>query len=304
MRTDEFIKKVRSNAQIPDNQTTFTDEVLLDYANLEISLSAIPVMVQSNRTFFVTSKYIDIKSNENRYTIPYRSVGEALRELAFVDENNNLFNLEQVDIANLYAFQYYDSTQTQYSGDPERFYIENNDIVIYPVPSSGDAGQLKMSYYLRPSELVAPSQAAQVDEVNGNRVIFLSKPDSLLNTVDIISKQGNQSKLVSESVSIEFDDQLAHFYIDLKDASDIEAGDWICNEDQSPVVQLPHEVIAYLVTCVTIRYYASQGDQAKESSENRRMKKQEENLMKILGPRVAGELTPIFSSESISESGE
>ena len=304
MKTNEFIKRVRSNAQIPNNQTSFTDEVLLDFTNDEIDSNAISAMIQATRTFFVANHYVDLKANENRYLIPYRSVGSALRELAYIDNSGNISNLKQIDIANLYAYQTYDESQTQNQGHPTLFYLENNDIVIYPSPSTNSRGKLKMSYYLRPSKLVVESNAAQVDEVNGNRVIFSSKPSTLLNTIDIISKHGNQSKLVGENVSIEFDDQLSHFFVDLEDASDIEIGDWICNEDESPIIQLPKEVVSYLVACVSRRYYASQGDQAKELTEKRRMTEQRNNLMKILGPRVAGEQIPIFSSESITESGE
>ena len=115
------------------------------------------MLIASREEYYVLNKLYTVTAAQANYLIPYRAMGATLREVKVL-RGSRWVDLIRIDPEQI------DSTET---GQPESFYLEGNNVVLYPTPdASGDT--LRLSYFGRPSSLVPTSSCARITAIAGN----------------------------------------------------------------------------------------------------------------------------------------
>jgi len=154
--SQDLINAVKRKIAIPINQRTFSEEDILAFANEELMINQVPDILTFHEEYFVYSQDITLVPNQTRYSIPERAIGQKLRDIFYLDSSGNLFEMTRVS-ADDKAYWQRDSALSNIS---QKYYLEGNDIVLAPKSISSPTGSLRISYFLRPNQLVLNSRAA------------------------------------------------------------------------------------------------------------------------------------------------
>jgi len=158
LTSDDLIESVKRKIMFPTDQSTFSEEDILAFANEEMASSQIPSILQFHEEYLVTTKDIPLKTNRSRYAIPDRAIGMKFRDLYFKDVSGNLFEMTRVT-GNDDMF----STGASSGTPPYKYKLEGNDVVLIPDIGSEPTGSLHFIYYLRVNQLVKNDRAAIVN---------------------------------------------------------------------------------------------------------------------------------------------
>lgn len=154
--SQDLIDSVKRKIAIPINQRTFSEEDILAFANEETMISQVPDILTYHEEYFVYSHDIPLVPNQTRYPIPERAIGQKLRDIFYLDSNGNLYEMTRVN-ADDKAYWQRDSALSNIS---QKYFLEGNDIVLAPKSISSPTGSLRLTYFLRPNQLVLNSRAA------------------------------------------------------------------------------------------------------------------------------------------------
>ena len=154
--SQDLIDSVKRKIAIPINQRTFSEEDILAFANEETMISQVPDILTYHEEYFVYSQDIPLVPNQTRYSIPERAIGQKLRDIFYLDSNGNLYEMTRVNDDDK-AYWQRDSALSNIS---QKYYLEGNDIVLAPKSISSPTGSLRLTYFLRPNQLVLNSRAA------------------------------------------------------------------------------------------------------------------------------------------------
>lgn len=155
--SDGLIAAVKRKISFPTYQSTFSDEDILAFANEEMVIAQVPSIMTYHEEYLVYSKVVPLEANKNRYPIPERAIGLKLRDVFYMDSNGNLSEMTRINPDDR---PFFESTSSTANSGMRRFFIENNDVVVLPIPTTGAAGSLMMTYFLRPNQLVKDNRAA------------------------------------------------------------------------------------------------------------------------------------------------
>lgn len=169
--TDTLIDSVKNGALVPVSQATFENSDIIDMANSEMQLRIAPDLISMREDFFLRSKTVSISSNISRYAMPERALGNALKDLFYVDTNSNKFPLKKINIHDI-------STNSASGGYPLYFFLQGDYINVQPIPSSA-SGSLEIWYYERPNQLVLTASCAKITSIatNGSNKEFTVNTD-------------------------------------------------------------------------------------------------------------------------------
>ena len=157
MTSEQLIASIKRRANIPDSQAMITDEEILDFANEEMMLNLVPLVVSKHEDYYLTSEDVAVQNNVFSYAIPYRALGTKLRELAFYDEEPKRFSP-------LYRKSIDEITESSNRGTctgHNRFYIMNENIVLDTTSNVG-YDTLRFFYNMRPNSLVLNDRIAAI----------------------------------------------------------------------------------------------------------------------------------------------
>ncbi len=149
--SQDLINAVKRKISFPIAQNTFSEEEILAFANEEMTINQVPSILQYHEDFFSFEEKIPLVMGQKRYAIPSRAIGMRLKDVHFMDDNENRLELSRIDT----------SDRAFYNGltSLSKFYFEGNDMILV-VNDVAEAGYLVMSYYFRPNQLVLNNRAA------------------------------------------------------------------------------------------------------------------------------------------------
>lgn len=156
LKTGDLIRSIKRRAFIPSSQETFTDEDLLEMATEEINLGLVPLIQRMHEEHLVYYTEIALEEGRKRYPIPARAHGNKLRDLALIDENDNVFEMHRYSLSEISDF-----TNTTTYINTRGFYLENNDVIL----SNFDFNvghRLRFYFYMRPNSLVMENMGAEI----------------------------------------------------------------------------------------------------------------------------------------------
>lgn len=153
--SEELIRAVKNDIAVPLTQNTYTEDDILDFANQELFLGQVPSILEYHEEYLVYSLLVPMVDNQTKYDIPDRAIGMKLRDIKYVDDQGNEFEMTNIGTSNS---DYYQGGTTTFN-TPRFFYVEGDEIVLVPKVQGTVTGSLMMKYYLRPNSLVLDERA-------------------------------------------------------------------------------------------------------------------------------------------------
>lgn len=287
LKTSQLIKSVKQRAMLPTNSKTFSDEDLIEILNEEMDTGIVPEVLKQHEEYYTTYEDIPFDTAKSRYKIPYRAIGNKLRDVMYVSESTNVVELSRISLEDLPEYQ------SLYNyGDSEVFYLEKDEVV-FPAQNSG-VGTIRMYFHMRPNSLVLESQSAtikSIDRVTGTIVVnAIPSTFSTTDEFDFIDHQ-SPNNILSYDLSSTFDTETNTTEMSFN-ASDIpehlKVGDIVCKKQESTIPQIPVELHGMLAQRAAIHCLEALNDTEGLSNALRKLERMEKDLDAVLNNRVDG----------------
>lgn len=287
MNSNQLIESVKRRALIPSNQNTFTNDDFLAFATEEMNLGIVPSVLIMHEDYYLNTDAIPLEPNKTSYPIPYRAIGNKLREVSYRDASGNILEMTRIGVADL---PYYNNSTT--SNQVYAYYIANNNIVLVPPNISLSTGtSLMVSYYIRPNSLVLLEDVAVISDIDRStgmvQVSNLPTDFNANKLIDFIQLK-SPHKIISFDIqpqSINSTSKTITFNIgDIPE--DLANGDHIALAEQSAIPQLPSDLHVVLAHRVATRCLEALGDNEGLQAANAKLAEMEQKTTALIDSRV------------------
>lgn len=283
---NSLLTSVKQRAMTASNQNLFEDSDIVRFASEELQSVVLPFIESVKGEYFVVVEDQDFVQGTLAYTMPQRATGTKLRDVCLVDFQGNEVNLPYINPEDLKSSWY----STALFG----CYPQGDQIIIVlgNLTGSGNYQFVRMKYFRRPNVLCttgSEGNAGQVVSFDTNaKTITLDFAPTTWDTstlFDIInSLPPFQSRVDNASVT-----NVSGFVLTFTDAlpSGLSIGDWVSENNFSPIPQVPVECHRLLETLTAARMLQYSGDPSFQVFQAQ-AEQQKKDLNFILNPRVDG----------------
>lgn len=280
--SDAVLASIRLRAKLPAADPVWSDANLLLTVNAELQSWGAPFLMAEFAEFLVTYQDVPTAANVSTYQIPGEAVGGVLREIQAIDQSQNIWQMQQIDIKELGPVFFVAG------GVPSAFYVQGDGIVLTVVPSN-DQWTLRMVYARRPSTVVLASDCAQITGIVGTAVTCAGGfPTAFINGTTMDFVHGGSSFLPFRG-AVTMPTPVGTTATFASVPTGLAVGDWLCLRNESPFAQIPADmqpVLAQRVVAVVLRAEADD----KAAVEWQAFLEMESNMRRLLAPRVQGSL--------------
>ena len=288
MLSADLVASVKRRASVPEAQSMVTDNEILEYANEEMLLNFIPLVLSQHEDYYLIREEVAITAGDVRYQIPYRAIGSKLREVAYKDTNGNLLAMYRRSVDDI--TEKYRHTTSTYPGN---FHIEGEEVVLDINDDHNLPGTLVFFYSLRPNSLVDSSRVGvitSIDRVTGI-IVFESLPDNIEATsqIDFIKTKaphrvmGFDKSVVSVTAATNF------MEVSPDDIpADLVVGDRVALAGETDILNAPSDLHVMLAQMTASRVLESIGDTEGLQAADKKLGKMENNAATIIANRVDG----------------
>lgn len=304
MNSADIIVSVKRRCLVPLNQSTFTEEDLLAFADEEMSIGLVPSVISAHEDYLMYTEVVPMNVDQTRYPIPYRSIGNRLREISFEDQSGNVFEMTRIGVGEIPFYNLSSAGSRAYA-----FYVENNEIVLTPQNAGPftDA-KLRMTYYMRPSTLVMPEEVATISSIDRNTgIIQLNNlPTDFVVTelLDLIKVQSPNKILNFDVTPLAINSTSKTITLNVDDIPDsLAAGDQIALAEESCIPQVPSDLHVVLAHRVAARVLEALGDTEGLQNANVKLAEMEKKTQSIIDNRVEDAPLKCSNRHSIIRSG-
>ena len=288
--TGDLINSVKRIASIPSAQSSLSDQDILDIANEQLQAYIVPIITSQREDYFVTSVDVPLVSGVISYRLPTRSVGQALRQVYTVNALGHVQGFPRMSREDL-------------EGASKGFYLEGNVLTVI-IDDPNKVAQLgvsiRMMYHQRPNTMVLSGQSGVVSTFNAGarQVTLASAPGAFSSTVPYDIGRGRPG---FENLAIDQTATVAGSILTFASAlpADLATGDVVTLAGESTFPQIPLEVHPLLAQRVAVACLESLGDDDHLPSAAKAMTRMETDVVKLLAPRVAGNIERIVNRGSI-----
>lgn len=170
--SSDLLNSIKRNNSFPSSQNAYSDAELLSMANEEMRIKLVPLVKSKNQGYYLVRENTALVSNQLAYDIPYRAIGNTVREVAYssdVSDINDVSEMVEIKIDDL------TSMTTNISNG---FYIQNEQVILYMDDGEVPDGYLVFFYDLRPNLLVDSDRVGVITAINTSTgvVTFSSIP--------------------------------------------------------------------------------------------------------------------------------
>ena len=309
LSTCGLVNTTLRRAMIPKDQSTFTTCDIIDIMNEELGIHVVPMVLRAHEEYYVIDEDQPLTNCDTRYKIPYRAVGNKLRDVQFVDSSGSSFEMTRVSLEDRPEYQ------SSYSTSQSRaFYLQSDDIVLMQKQNS--TGSIRSSYYLRPNELVKDNRAGIITSicVGACETIFtVAKfPSHFSSTTDFDFIQGKSpNKIIgfdravgvlnSAAKTLTFSNSDLNA-IDTAGSVDVKlkfaVGDHILKAQETIIPQLPAELQPILSQRTAVKILEALGDTEGMRNAQTELDRMEYNAMTLIDNRVEGAPQKVRSRHS------
>lgn len=299
--SSDLATAVQRYAAVPLSQVTFQSTDLYALMDDSIRAKIVPLVIKHMSEYYVYAVNNSIVVNQNAYAIPPRAINMILRSVEIVSsvDPDLKINVEQLNREDLYA---------SFSGNnrilikKNGFYLEGNNIILYPTPIIQDPDTLRLNIYIRPNQLVDPSACGLITAINptAQTITVAAVPSAWTtsNTVDLVKANPGFDCTAIDQVITNINSGVITFASALP--STVSVGDYVCLAGQSCVVQVPVELQPLLTQYVVVRVLSAQGDGNALKAAIAELEALEKNASMLLAPRVTGSVKRITNGRSIA----
>jgi len=282
--TTDLLSSIRQRGSIPT--TTNTNNVnstsnLLVLATEELHTRLLPLLMATRSEFFVAPIPDDqaVTANQSAYPISSRAVGMILRDVQLID-GSSVRSLRQIDS---------DQITTTSTGAVEGYYLQHNNVILYPTPSS-TSGTLRLRYFVRPSRLAATSACAQISAINAvtNTVTVNSLPSTWAvgNDMDMVSGSvPYQCRVMNKAITAISGSDVTFAAL----PTGLAVGDWLALAEYTPIPQIPFEFQPVLAQMTVVKALEALGDNDGVKRAMNDLQILQQNALLLVTPRNHGE---------------
>lgn len=258
--SERLIDSVKRRINIPTNQNTFTNEDILAFADEELGLGLVPAIMSLHEDYLLFSEDQPLVDGQNEYIIPYRSVGNKLYDLQFIDLNNNILPMSRTTIADQPAYNGSYTANFTYS-----YFIKNNRVGLLPTINGPTTGSLRFIYFIRPNSLVATSKIGAITNIDRGtgEIVVSSLPDTFSPSAAIdfyrFKSPHNILKIDIFPIAVNSSSNTVTFN-PLDIPKELEVGDHIALAQECAIPQIPSDLHVFLAQKTAERILESQGD--------------------------------------------
>lgn len=257
------IGQARMRGGLPSTDARFTDAKLLKLLSDELQGNVAPLVHNAKAEHGIISYSVTAVVGQSEYQLPFNAFASTLRDVYWIDSNNNITPLEPRSAADplMYAL-------SRNNGTPRYYYLRGARVNVVPPP--GAAGTLAMPHYARPGILTNTySQIATVTDLGSGLVnLAFGSASALFNFDPIAIVRGEPGfETIAENFSTAWN-STTDVTITLPSgvsASQIVTGDYVCSPGESPVPQVPVELFPLLHARAALVAVPSTGDMSQAS---------------------------------------
>lgn len=303
MNSSDLIASIKRRAMIPTNQATFKDEDFLAFATEEMYVGLVPMILRMHEDYLLYTETVAIQDNSVRYTIPYRAIGDKLREISFQDSAGNVYEMTRIGVGDLpyYNFQSYNR--------PYAFYIENNEIVLAPGATYNTVGtSLRISYYMSPNALVTLNDVAPITSIDRSTGVIqvdnLPVNFNVNKLLDLISNKSSNKTLDYDIQPLAVNSTSKTITFNVEDIPvNLNIGDHISLATETALVQVPKDLHVILAHRTAMRCLEALGDTEGLASGNQKLGEMVTQAEVLIDNRVDDAPRKITNRHSILRGG-
>lgn len=281
LNAESLIDSIKRRASVPENQVTFTKEDFLELANEEMLIGLVPSILQFHEDYFVFEEAIPLIPNVAEYAIPYRAIGNKLRDVQYKLGDNTYNEMTRIGIGDRFS-DYYNGLY--------RYYIRNNKVVFNTV-NTNDTASLAMVYYIRPSKLVLQDQIGVITSINrtSGDITLSSIPAEFSTSTkyDFYKVKSPHRILSIDKSAVTINPSAKTVTFNITDIpADLEIGDHLAKAEESNIPQIPTELHVVLAHRVACRILESIGDTQGLQNANIKLAEMEMKTGNLIDARV------------------
>lgn len=290
MTSDDLIRSLKRRALIPTDQSTFSNEDFLEILNEEMDTGILPYLLEQHEEHLVN--YVDLPADQEapfEYIIPYRAIGNKLRDISLVDTSGNFYEVSRSSLEEISDYSSFTTLNNH-----GVFYLENNKVVFMNV-NANPSSKIRMYFYLRPSTLVLEKDAGRITSIATGAtetVLTLANfPSDFANNplFDIVgSKSPNKLKSFDITASIVNQNTKSVTISNDLLPDDLVVGDYVCEAEESPFPQIPTELHPILAQRGAVYCLESLGDTEGLGNAARKLQSMEKGVTNLIENRVEG----------------
>lgn len=287
LNSTKLVESVRKRAMIPTDTSVYTDQDILDIINEEMDIGLLPTLLSLNEEHLVNYIEYNTDSNTARFKIPYRAIANKLRDVAYVDSTNGIYEMSRISLEELSDYR---SSRTTYNENV--FYVEGDEIVLVD-NNLGTYEKIRMYYYLRPNTIVKQNEVGTITAIDRTAgVITLSNfPDSFnsIPEMDFINSKTPNNTYSYDVVPTSINSTTKTVTFSPENIPvDLSVGDFLCVKEQSPVPQIPTEMHPVLAQMAAVHILEALGDSEGLRNALTRLEQMKTATMSIVDDRVEG----------------
>lgn len=298
--SDSLIQDIKRRTFMPISQITYDDADILDFADEEIQIGIVPLLMSVREDYLVTYKEDAITSGKISYDMHKRAIVQKLKDVTVVSPNSDPVNPIETSIPRIQS----DQASTRLLNNYPGFYVRNNKVILQN-PDAFAGQSLRQYYFLRPSKLVTSINASKVTRVGpdtnspalaANQVEVSLIPTefgtsaTFNQTVDIVrGSPGFEILSMDATASFNINTLIVTFSNLTTLPEGIEVGDWVCLAGETVVPQIPVEMHPILAQRAAIKILEGMGDSNNLQLAQGKLKEMEKAVLGLLSNRIEGE---------------
>lgn len=303
MDTTELLASIKRRANIPDNQNTYTNADLLAMANEELISHVVPFFMRLHEDHLLFEEDVALVASQSDYKIPYRAVGNKIRDLQYKDSNGSFREMTKTGVGSRPDLQYSFSVSDIYS-----YFPKAGKVVLIPSVGTSVTGSLNFTYYLRPAELVLTSRVGVITAIDTDtgEVTVSTLPTHFSTSLeyDFYSVESPHLPLAIDKSISALDSTNGILTFTASDLpSDLQVGDHVAKANESCIPQIPSDLHTMLASRVAELILDVQGDEAGLKSNKLRNNEYELKANTLIDERVDDSPTKLVNRNSLLRQG-
>jgi len=288
---EQMILNIKRRCSVPTSQITFTDLDFTLLCNDEMQGEVVPLIMSTREEYFVD--FVDILSPSTGYLpIPAEAVGAKLRSVCYVQQTSPLLliNLPRIDL-DVVAGMGYNAGFNAFTG----FYIQGNDLVLYPNNSVPTNTTIRLYYYKRTLVLAQPTAYGSIAAINtGTSTLTLDfvpalwAVDTQINAVSSEPSFNSVSSLMTITA-------VSSPSVVVDSVAGLSVGDFVSDYGYSAVPQVPLEAHGYLAQLTAVKCLEGLGDAQGMKAAQAKADLLKTALMVMVSQRVDGSVKKVMN---------
>jgi hypothetical protein len=275
--TSDLLASIKTRGMLPDASTgSLSPANLLIMATDELHNVIVPMILAAREKYYETYKDTLVTANIAKYAIPGRAIGGILSALQYM-YGINIINLNPMDAST--------ATATTNALSPRGFWFENNNVILYPPPSSSNY-TIRMRYYQRPSALALTSDCGQITGFDtGAKTVTVSAIPSTWTTGTILDFVPAAYPYTPYSMDNAVLSVVGTTIAFTALPTDLVIGDWVAIAETTPIPELPNEFFPVLAQATVCKALEALGDQAGLMASKTNLSERVSNALRLITPR-------------------